>query len=144
MKKKTLKGIEPDPFKEAFRYLDNAKECIAKAKLDPVLKLYMDKKYVRMAGNTVWNGCLVALEAVFGAKSTMKNSLKNDFVVWQVYQEAYGKKGGNMDFFKASYRKTHILLGYNGEASELDFLDVIRTAKIIIENCKQWYKEKKQ
>ncbi|GAB4340873.1 MAG: hypothetical protein OHK0038_20410 [Flammeovirgaceae bacterium] len=143
IRKTTLKGLESDPFKDALRYLDNAEECIKKAKLDPVLKLYMDKKYVRMAGNTIWNGCLVALETLFGTKKDLKE-LSKDYVVWQHYRDAYEKKGGGKHFFETAYLKTHILMGYEGKASQSDFLDVVKWSKIIIENCKKWYKEKKK
>ena len=48
---------------EARRYVANAKEVIQKANYDPELKIYTDSKYIKMAGNTLWNGCLIALDA---------------------------------------------------------------------------------
>ena len=57
-----------NPIDEARRYVSNAKEVIKNANFDMELKIYMDGKYVKMAGNTLWNGCLVALDAVFGIR----------------------------------------------------------------------------
>ena len=57
-----------NPIEEARRYVDNAKDVIKNANYDTELKLYMDGKYIKMAGNTLWNGCLVALDAVFGIR----------------------------------------------------------------------------
>jgi hypothetical protein len=53
-------------YAEANRYMDNAKECLQKAKRDG--SLYTDKKYVRMACGTAYNGVLIALDAWFVIK----------------------------------------------------------------------------
>ncbi|WP_448529646.1 DUF5618 family protein [Raineya sp.] len=56
-------AVEKNPIEEAKRYVANAKAILAeKAKIEG--KYYNDPKYVRMAGNTLWNGVLIALEAV--------------------------------------------------------------------------------
>ena len=47
-------------FNEAIRYMDNAKECLQKAKKEDYS--YHDKKYVKMACGTAYSGILVALE----------------------------------------------------------------------------------
>ena len=54
-----------NPIEEARRYVANAEEVIQKANYDPELKIYTDGKYIKMAGNTLWNGCLIALDAGF-------------------------------------------------------------------------------
>ena len=59
-----------DPIEEARRYVANAEEVIVKANYDHELKIYTDGKYVKMAGNTLWNGCLIALDAVFGVRKS--------------------------------------------------------------------------
>jgi len=48
------------PYKEALRYISNAEGLLPKAGREN--GLYKDKKYVRMAGNTAWNGVLLAVE----------------------------------------------------------------------------------
>ena len=52
--------------KEAKRYLLNAKE-ILRDKAGKKDRFYADKKYVRMAGNTAYNGVLEALDAIVPA-----------------------------------------------------------------------------
>ena len=54
-----------DPIAEARRYVANAEDVIKKAKYDPELQSYTDSKYVRTAGDILWKGCLIALDAVF-------------------------------------------------------------------------------
>ncbi|MBR4405021.1 MAG: DUF5618 family protein, partial [Bacteroidaceae bacterium] len=53
-----------DPIEEARRYVANAEEIIKKAEYDPETRSYLDNKYIKTAGNILWNGCLVALEAL--------------------------------------------------------------------------------
>jgi uncharacterized protein (UPF0332 family) len=48
-------------YQEALRYMDNAKEVLKKAGKEGIF--YKDKKYVRMACGTAYNGILVALDA---------------------------------------------------------------------------------
>lgn len=52
---------------EAKRYLDNARE-ILREKARKENGYYQDRKYVRMAGNTAYNGVLVALDSVLEEK----------------------------------------------------------------------------
>ena len=59
---------QSNPIDEARRYVANAQEIIQKSKYDPVTKLYLDKKYVRIAGDTLWKGCLIALDAVLNVR----------------------------------------------------------------------------
>ena len=52
-----------EELKEAKRYLVNAKE-ILKEKAGKKDRFYADKKYVKMAGNTAYNGVLEALDII--------------------------------------------------------------------------------
>lgn len=49
-----------NPIDEARRYVSNAKEVIKNANYNRNFKMYMDGKYVKMAGDTLWKGCLIA------------------------------------------------------------------------------------
>jgi len=62
MENKELKN----PIEEARRYVSNAATAILRANYDSEMRRYTDGKYVKMAGNTLWNGCLIALDALFG------------------------------------------------------------------------------
>ena len=53
-----------NPIEEARRYVANAEEIIKKASYDSELKIYTDSKYIKIAGDTLWKGCLIALDAV--------------------------------------------------------------------------------
>ena len=58
-----------DPIEEARRYVDNAKETLRdKGEYNEELNRYDDEKYVRAAGNYLWLGVLMALDAVFQAE----------------------------------------------------------------------------
>ncbi|MBR0539641.1 MAG: DUF5618 family protein, partial [Bacteroidales bacterium] len=58
--------VVTNPVTEARRYVENAKELLKNhGQLDYETQLYQDRKYVRMAGNTLWNGVLLILDAVF-------------------------------------------------------------------------------
>ena len=54
--------ISTNPIEEARRYVANAEEIIKRSTYDPETKLYKDKKFVRIAGDTLWKGCLIALK----------------------------------------------------------------------------------
>lgn len=49
---------------EALRYVDNSKTILSE-KDKKEGKFYSDKKYGKMAGNTLWNGVLIALDHKF-------------------------------------------------------------------------------
>ena len=98
-----------DPIEEARRYVANAEEVIQKANYDTELKIYMDKKYVKMAGNTLWSGCLVALDAVFNVrKSKGRPSIEK-------YEERAGQRDRKLlAAIVAGYNTMHLSMGYDG------------------------------
>jgi hypothetical protein len=53
-------------YTEAMRYMDNAKQCLQKAKKED--RYYSDSKYVKMACGTAYSGVLVALDGFFALK----------------------------------------------------------------------------
>ena len=96
-----------DPIAEARRYVANAEETIGKAKYDPETKSYTDNKYVRTAGNILWNGCLIALESVFHLrKGKGRPSIDK-------YREAAAKRDGKLlRFMNYGYDVLHLSMGY--------------------------------
>ncbi|MDR3180891.1 MAG: DUF5618 family protein [Prevotellaceae bacterium] len=58
--------LKQKSFAEALRYMDNAKETLQKAKKED--KHYHDRKYVRTACGTAYNGVLLALDAYLKLK----------------------------------------------------------------------------
>ncbi len=87
----------------------NAEEIIQKSKYDPETKSYKDKKYVRIAGDTLWKGCLIALDGVFDVrKGKGRPSIKK-------YQEAVSKRDGKLlKFLNLGYETMHLVMGYDG------------------------------
>lgn len=105
--------INTNPITEARRYVANAEEIIQKSKYDPETKSYRDKKYVRIAGDTLWKGCLIALDAVFGLrKGKGRPSIKK-------YQDAVAKRDGKLlKFLNLGYETMHLVMGYDGNKSK--------------------------
>ena len=99
------------PIREAERYLQNARQLLSeKAKKDG--DYYNDSKYVRMAGNTAWNGVLIALDSVLFVRSNMKKGQRPEF---RDYQEALAKKDNKMPrVLLNAYELLHKSLGYDG------------------------------
>ncbi len=98
-----------DPIKEARRYVANAEEVIKKAKYDPETRSYLDSKYVKIAGDTLWKGCLIALDAVLQIrKGKGRPSIEK-------YREAAKKRDGKLlRFVNNGYDVTHLSMGYDG------------------------------
>ena len=119
-----------DPIEEAQRYVANAEEVIKKANYDPDLKIYMDDKYVKMAGNTLWNGCLIALDAVLQIrKGKGRPSIDK-------YKEAAGKRNRKLlAAILAGYNIMHLTMGYDGTQSKKTCDEGFEWANTIIDHC---------
>ena len=119
-----------NPIDEARRYVANAEEVINKGKYDPETKLYKDKKYVRMAGDTLWKGCLIALDALLQVrKGKGCPSVKK-------YQEAAAKCDGKLlQYLNTGYDLMHLTMGYDG-CKEKKVCDAwFERARAIINYC---------
>ena len=92
---------------EARRYISNAKD-ILKEKAKKEDGYYQDKKYIRMAGNTAYNGVLEALDALITEKLKGRKS-----VSW--YKEKLSKLDKKvLNAFISAYDILHLSLGYDG------------------------------
>lgn len=119
-----------NPIDEARRYVANAEEVINKGKYDPETKLYKDKKYVRMAGDTLWKGCLIALDALLQVrKGKGRPSVKK-------YQKAAAKRDGKLlQYLNTGYDLMHLTMGYDG-CKEKKVCDAgFERARAIINYC---------
>ena len=99
------------PIREAERYLQNARQILSeKAEKDG--NYYNDTKYVKMAGNTAWNGVLVALDAVLKVRENMKKGQRVEF---KDYEEAIAKRDRKMaNPLLGAYESLHKTMGYDG------------------------------
>jgi hypothetical protein len=103
--------VHKNPIKEAQRYLDNAREILS-TKAEKEGGFYSDPKYVKMAGNTAWNGVLVALDGCLGIREKLKKGQRPDF---KYYLDAISKKDKKMSRpLLTAYDALHKSLGYDG------------------------------
>ena len=126
--------IEPiaDPVTEARRYVDNAKKLLTDhGQLDYETQLYQDRKYVRMAGNTLWNGVLLILDAVFHVKENKRSrpSIED-------YKNAVGARDRKLlALVTSGYETMHLVMGYDGNQRKATCQDGIIIANDIIDRC---------
>ncbi len=119
-----------DPIEEARRYVANAEEVIKKADYDPETKSYTDSKYVKTAGNILWNGCLVALEAAFHVrKGKGRPSIDK-------YREVVAKRDGRLlRIVNNGYDVAHLYMGYDGTLDKKICDRGFELANEIISHC---------
>lgn len=119
-----------DPIQEARRYVVNAREVIKKANYDPELKIYMDSKYVKMAGDTLWKGCLIALDAVLNIREGKgRPSIEK-------YKDAAGKRDRKLlAAILAGYETMHLYMGYDGTKNRDVCISGFMKANAIIDRC---------
>ena len=124
------------PIREAERYLQNARQILSeKAEKDG--DFYNDRKYVKMAGNTAWNGVLVALDAVLNVRSGMKSKQRPEF---KDYQEAIAKKDTKMTRpLLGAYESLHKTMGYDGNPTYKIVQNSLDLAKMIVDWADKHY-----
>lgn len=121
-----------DPISEARRYVENARKALNEnGDLDVETKLYQDEKYVRTAGNYLWLGVLMALDAVFQVRKDRRTRVNINN-----YLEAVGKRDRKLlNYVNSGYDVMHLSMNYDGipakEISDSGF----RLANAIIDRC---------
>ena len=125
------------PIEEAERYLQNAKQILSeKAEKDG--NYYTDPKYVKMAGNTAWNGVLLALDNVTDVRKTLKKGQRVDI---KDYQNAVAKIDRKMNMpFLAAYESLHKALGYDGNPSFVIVQESLKQGQKIIDWAAKHYR----
>ena len=124
--------IVTDPVAEARRYVENAQTLLKEhGNLDYETQLYQDRKYVRMAGNTLWNGVLLILDAVFHVKKVGR--LHPDVID---YRDEVAKRDKKLlALFNTAYETIHVYMGYDGNQSKATCMEGFRFANEIIDRC---------
>ena len=126
--------LEPvaDPVSEAHRYVENAKDLLREhGKLDFETQLYKDRKYVRMAGNTLWNGVLLIIDAVFHVKTTSRTHPD----IGDYRNEITKRDKKLLALFNSAYEILHVYMGYDGIQEKDTCHAGIRLANDIIDRC---------
>ncbi len=120
-----------NPVAEARRYVQNAKELLEeKARLDVETQAYQDRKYIRMAGNTLWNGVLLILDATFQLENK-----KGRLSIYD-YRNVVGQRDKKLlDMINRGYDTMHLAMGYDGNQSKVTCLDGLKLANDIIDRC---------
>lgn len=121
-----------NPIDEARRYVENAKKTLNEnGELDVELNRYEDEKYVRSAGNYLWLGVLMALDAVFHVRKDRRTR-----VDIKDYREAVGRRDRKLlALLNDGYEVMHLYMNYDGNQSK-DVCDGgFRLANNIIDRC---------
>ena len=108
-------------YHEAMRYMDNAKECLKKAKKDG--NYYRDIKYIRMACGTAYIGVLIAMDCFFILKGVHKRKSRERKSI-EYYQKNLGKMDKKMlDYINGAYKILHLSGYYDG----IEKADIIKS-----------------
>ena len=125
---------QKNPIEEAWKYVANAKEIIQNANYDPKLKIYTDNKYVKTAGNILWCGCLVAMDAVLDIpRGKSRPSIEK-------YKEAAGNRDKKLlAAIVGGYETMHLYMGYDGVRGKKVCDAGFDFANTIINRCAKLY-----
>ena len=130
--------IHKNHIKEAQRYLNNAREILS-TKAEKEGSYYSDPKYVKMAGNTAWNGVLVALDGCLGIKEKLKKGQRPDF---KHYLAAISKKDKKMSRpLLTAHDTLHKSLGYDGVLGYKSVQAAMAEGENVISWAAKHYKE---
>ena len=121
---------EINPIEEARRYVANAEETIKRATYDPETKSYLDKKYVRSAGDILWKGCLIALDAVLHVR---KGKGRPSVDKYRLAASQRDRK--LLQFMKIAYDTMHLSMGYDGTQNRKTCDSGFEYANALINRC---------
>ena len=120
--------LKEEYYNEAIRYMENAKECLKKAKKED--NYYHDKKYIKMACGTAYSGLLVALDCFLILKGVHTPNTKERKSI-EYYQSNVTKIDRKMlQHLNDAYKILH-LSGY---------YDAVQNATVIKEGFDEAYK----
>ena len=121
-------------YSDAMRYMDNAKECLQKAK--KAGRFYHDPKYVRMACGTAYSGVLIALDCFLLLKGIEKPKGKDRKSI-EYYHNHLGRLDKKMlDYLNSVYKILHLSGYYDGIENANVIKEGFEDAKILIEKIK--------
>jgi len=104
-------ALKEQYYNEAIRYMNNAKECLSKAKKEG--NFYHDPKYVKMACATAYSGLLVALDGFLRLKDIKPKAKDRKSI--EFYQNNITKIDKKMlDYLNSAYKVLHLWGYYDG------------------------------
>ena len=123
-----------NPYKEAMRYIDNARILLKQAGKED--RNYQDVKYVHSACGTAYIGVLKALNVLFEIKQVPKKRGRKSI---EYYQEALSKIDKKLlSYLNNSYRLLHLDGYYEGETNIKAIDEGFENAKLVIEALKPY------
>ena len=127
-------SVKEKYYGEAMRYMDNAKDCLSKAKKDG--KFYNDPKYVKMACGTAYSGMLVALDGFLTLKGEEKpkGKLRKSIEHYQSTITKIDKK--LLAYINSAYQILHLSGYYDGTNNAVVVKEGFDVAHKIIDKIK--------
>jgi hypothetical protein len=111
--------IKAEYYKEAIRYMDNAKETLRKAGKEG--DLYIDSKYVKTASGIAYSAVLKALDGYFITKEIKAPKSRKSIEFYRTNTSKIDKK--MLNYLNSAYNILHLDGYYDGILS----VDVINT-----------------
>jgi hypothetical protein len=126
-----------NPYKEAMRYIDNARETLKLAGKED--KFYIDDKYIKTACGTAYSGALKALDYLFDIKKIPKRKGRKSI---DYYREILTKSDKKLlNHLNSAYNVLHLDGYYDGiknskiiEEGFNDAIEIISTLKPFSKN----------
>ena len=123
-----------NPIDEARRYVENAKTTLSEnGELDLQTYRYEDPKYVRAAGNYLWLGVLMALDAVFHVRNDRRTRVNIN-----AYEDAVSKRDKKLlGWVTDGYQIMHLYMNYDGVQDKRTCDSGFMIANNIIDRCEK-------
>ncbi|MCL5990527.1 MAG: DUF5618 family protein [Bacteroidetes bacterium] len=129
-----------NPYKEAMRYIENARESLKRAgKKD---RNYLDVKYVHTACGTAYIGVLKALNLLFDIKSVPKKKGRKSIEYYQEHLSKIDKR--LLNYLNNTYNLLHISGYYDGNTETKAIEAGFENAILIINALKPYSKNGKK
>ena len=126
-------ALKKEYYSEAVRYMDNAKECLKKAKKED--NYYHDPKYVKMACATAYSGLLLALDCFLQLRDIKPKGKERKSI--EFYQSNISNIDKKMlDYLNSAYKVLHLWGYYDGIEKASILKDGFDEAYKIIEKIK--------
>ncbi len=131
-KKPIADGSPSRHYREAKRYLSNARDILKNKGGNGVPGYYSDPKYVKMVCNTAWSGVLVAMDSKV---SPLPHGKRKTVDTYKQYLAARNRKA--LNDFVSGYNHLHLYGGYDGELNKKTIQTGLELASTIIHWCEK-------
>ncbi len=125
-----------NPYQEAMRYIENAREQLKLAGKDG--KFFEDEKYVKSASGIAYSGILVALDFLFDLKGIPKKRGRKAIDYYKTNLAKIDKK--LLNYLNSAYNVLHLEGYYSGEKKINVIHEGFDSAIAIIEALKPYSK----